>query len=128
MKTKEGNMRIIALILGVIGGLLALAIAMGIDVVAVGRTMSMPAISLPNIGTLMTVHTGGQFAAAAAAVLGGLIVVGNRMVGGALMLIGAAGMVLTFGVPSVATTATILSALGAVVAIFTQRGRAAASA
>lgn len=121
-------MRIIALILGVIGGLLALAIAMGIDVVAVGKTMSMPAISLPSMGKLMTLQTGGEFAAAAAAVLGGLIVVGNRTVGGALMLIGAAGMVLTFGIPSAATTATILSALGAVVAIFTQRSRAATTA
>jgi len=121
-------MRIIALILGVFGGLLALAIAMGIDVVAVGKAMSMPAIALPSVGKLMTLDTGGEFAAAAAAVLGGLVVIGNRMVGGALMLIGAAGMALTFGVHSTATTATILSALGAVAAIYAGRGRAAATA
>ena len=85
----------------------------------------MPAISLPGIGNLMNLNTGGQFAAAAAAVLGGLIALGNWFVGGALMLIAAVGMVLTFGAQSAAAIAIILSALGAAPAIFNHRPPAA---
>jgi hypothetical protein len=106
-------MVMVALILGLLGGAAGLAIALGVDITAPGA-----ALVLPTVGELFTPKIFARFAAAVTTLLGVIVVVPKRVIGGVLMLIGAIGMVLTFEFNSTTAIPIVLSAMGATVAVY----------
>jgi len=108
-------MVIFALLAGVVAGVAGLAIALGIDI-------SHPALDLvpANGAELLTPKILARIAAAVATLIGVLVVLPERMIGGSLMLIGAIGMALTFEFRPAAAIPVTLSALAAFLAVYSK--------
>ena len=106
-------MVIVALILGILGGAAGLAIALGVDVTPAGASLALPSSS-----ELMTLKMMTRVAGPIVTVLGGIVAIPKHIVGGVLMLIGAAGMVATFELNSLTAIAIVLSVAGAVLAVY----------
>ncbi len=108
-------MAVVALILGVLGGLLGLAVALETDIAAIGETIRVPALADVRLDVIRVV------AGPIATILGGIVVKPKPMIGGALMLIGAIGMVLTFDLSAVNIVPIVCSATGAVLGVYAER-------
>jgi hypothetical protein len=101
-------MMVVALIMGIVGGALGLAVALGLDV-----TLTSASFILPSSNKLLTLNLVTHATGPIATLLGVLIAVSEPVSGGALMLIGAVGMALTFQFNFLIAIAIILSAVGA---------------
>jgi len=108
-------MVIVALMLGLLAAVAGLAITLGIDI-----TAPTAPVALPSAGELLTPKVLARVVAAVATLLGVLIVLPKRMVGGALMLIGAIGMSLTFEFHRTTAIPVVFSALAAILAIYAE--------
>ncbi len=106
-------MAIVALILGILGGATGVAVATGVDITAAGASLV-----LPSAGELMTLKMLSRVAGPLVTIFGVIVAIPKRMIGGALMLIGAAGMALTFEFNSVSAIPIVLSAAGAILAVY----------
>ena len=96
--------------MGIVGGVLGLAIALGLDVTLTSASFILPSGNKLNLVT----HAAGPIVT----LLGVIIATSKRFPGGALMLIGAAGIALTFQINFLIAIAIILSAVGAILTVY----------
>lgn len=108
-------MVIFAFLAGLLAGVAGLAVALGIDI-----SHGAPHLVLPSGGELPTPKVLARVAAAAATLIGVLVVLPQRMIAGSLMLIGAIGMALTFEFQPAAAVPVTLSALAAFSAVYSK--------
>jgi hypothetical protein len=106
-------MVVVALIMGIVGGALGLAIAFGLHVTPAGASFI-----LPSRNKFLTLNLVTHAAGPIVTLLGVIIAISKRFPGGALMLIGTAGMALTFQFNFLIAIAIILSAVGAILTVY----------
>ena len=109
-------MVVFALLAGLLAGAAGLAVALGIDIPHPPLVLIVPA----QIGQLLAPTALARIAAAAATLIGVLVVLPQRLIGGTLMLIGALGMALTFEFQPSAAIPVLLSGLAAFLAIYSK--------
>jgi hypothetical protein len=102
-----------ALIMGIVGGVLGLAIALGLDV-----TLTSASFILPSGNKLLTLNLVTHAAGPIVTLLDVIIAISKRFPGGALMLIGAAGIALTFQFNFLIAITIILSAVAAILTVY----------
>ena len=105
-------MAFIAAILGIVGGLVGLTVGIGLDTIIAGPTA---------ITMLFADLTAVKFASVAiplASLVGGIVSRGKPLIGGVLMLLGAAGMAIIFEIDYSMELAVAASAIGAMMAIY----------
>src|SRR6266508_3787031 len=106
LQGQEAVMAIVALILGILGGATGVAVAPGVDITAAGASLV-----LPSAGELMTLKMLSRVAGPLVTIFGVIVAIPKRM-------IGAAGMALTFEFNSVSAIPIVLSAAGAILAVY----------
>ncbi len=100
-----------AFLFGLVGGVLGLALGLGIDV-------SNPDAVRAAIMSVLAVLNKPSFTIPAISVLGALAAGSLPLIGGVLMLIGGGSMALIFDINYLSGTAIACSALGAAIAIY----------
>lgn len=108
-------MVIFAFLAGLLAGVAGLAVGLEVDI-----SHGASHLVLPSGGELLTPKVLARVAAAVATLIGVLVVLPERMIGGSLMLIGAIGMALTFEFRPAAAIPVTLSALAAFLAVYSK--------
>jgi len=109
-------MVVLALLAGLLAGAAGLAVALGIDITHPPLQLMPPT----QAGELLAPTAAARVAAAAATLIGVLVVWPQQLIGGTLMLIGALGMALTFEFQPDAAIPVLLSALAAFLAVYSK--------